>query len=158
MTVNQSRRSYVIEKPISKYEKNFSKVITEKISNEQKKDYSAAYSYTLPLISSKSVSHPLKATNSSDSIGKNAIYPQALATFNKATENSQIIARALSLTEAKQPETAAPAIGGRASDDQAISATSLTQKIKLQKTPLLDSTPATPAQQIGKGFQSPLSD
>jgi hypothetical protein len=51
-----------------------------------------------------------------------------------------------------------PEIDGNASNDQATPAPSLPHGTEPQQTTLPGPTPATPVRQIGRGFQSPLSD
>ena len=106
---------------------------------------------------SESALHQLKATSSSDSAKRNPVHRQPLVTLDKSTEDSQITAHP-PLPSGAQRETALPEIHGKASDDEATLAASSRHGTELQEATLSVPTPSTPVRQIGRGFQSPLSD
>jgi hypothetical protein len=88
----------------------------------------------------------------------NPVHRQLSVTLDKPTEDSEITVRPPLPSRTEQQETALPEINGKALNDQATSAPSLPHRTELQEITLPGPTPSTPVQQIGRGFQSPLSD
>src|SRR5207248_11588226 len=112
---------------------------------------------TLPPMGSESAQHQLKATYSSDGDKSNAVHTQPSATLGKAIEGIQTTISPPSPSAPEPRETALPEIDGKTSDAQAPSAPSLPHVAETHETTLSD-PPSTPVRQIGRGFQSPLSE
>jgi hypothetical protein len=77
---------------------------------------------------------------------------------NDVTEACEITVGPPLPGRAEQRETALPEIDRDASNDQATSAPSFPHGTEPQQTTLPGPAPSTPVRQIGRGFQSPLSD
>ena len=79
-------------------------------------------------------------------------------TLSEPINYSQDALRPRSPSGAEHRETALPEVEGKASDAHAPSVTLLLHGAERHATPLLGPTPSTLILQIGRGFQSPLSD
>ena len=158
MTINQSSDSLVTEKPLPECEEDIPEIVAEEVPQEGVQGQSSAHGRSLLSIGSESALHQLKATCSSDSAKMNSVHRQPLVALDKPTEDSEITVRPPLPSGAEQRETALPEIDGKASNDQATSAPSFPHGTEPQETTLLGLTPSTPERQIGRGFQSPLSD
>jgi hypothetical protein len=88
----------------------------------------------------------------------NSVHKQPLVALNKPTEDSKVTVRPPLPSGAEQRDTALLEIDRIASNDQATSAPSFPHRTEPQETTLLGLTLSTPERQIGRGFQSPLSD
>jgi hypothetical protein len=158
-TINQTSDSLTTEKPqpLQECEGDIPEIVVEQVPQEAVQGQSAARSRTT---GTEPALHLLKATCSSDSAMRDAAHkqPSVAITLDGSTEDSQTTCIPPFLINAEQRETALPEINGKASDAQAPSAPSLSHGTKPHETALSGPTPSTPVRQIGRGFQSPLSD
>ena len=157
MPITQSSDSFMTEKSLPKSKENLFKIMAEDVSQELQCQ-SAAHACNIPFVSSESVLHQLKATHSSNSGKRNAVYRQPSVALEKATKDSQTTIHLPSPSEAEQREISLPEINKKASDDQATLAISLPHRTEPQETTLPGPTPFTPVRQMSSGFQSPLSE
>jgi hypothetical protein len=148
----------VTENPLPKCEEDIPEIVAEKVPQKGVQGQSSTHGRPLPSIGSESALHQLKATCSSDNAKMNPIHRQPLVALDKPTENSKITVRPPLPSGAEQRETALPEIDGNASNDQTTPAPSLPHGTEPQQTTLPGPTPTTPVRQIGREFQSPLSD
>ena len=139
VTINQSSDSLVTEKPLPECEGDIPEIVTEEVAQEGVQGQSSAHGRSLPSIGSESALHQLKATCSSDSAKMITVRPPLPS-------------------GAEQRGTALPEIDGNASNNQATSAPSFAHGTEPQQSTLPGPAPSTPVRQIGRGFQSPLSD
>ena len=158
MTINQSGDSLVTEKPLPECEEDIPEIVAKEVPQEGVQGQSSAHGRSLLSIGSESALHQLKATCSSDSAKMNSVHRQPSVALDKPTKDSEITIRPPLPSGAEQRDTALLEIDGKASNDQATSAPSFPHRTEPQETTLLGLTPSTPERQIGRGFQSPLSD
>ena len=158
MTINQSSDSLVTEKALPEYHGDIPEIATKEVPREGVQGQSSAHGCSMLSIDSESALHQLKATRSSDSAKMNPVHRQPSVALDKPTEDSEITVRPPLPGGAEQRETTLLEIDGKASNDQATSAPSLPYGTELQEIILPSPNPSTPVRQIGRGFQSPLSD
>jgi hypothetical protein len=152
VTINQSSASLMTEKPIPECEGGIPEILIEEVPQEGARASAHGPSTSM---GSESVLHQLKATYSSGTATRDSVRTVLL---DKSTEGGQTTTRPSSLSGAEQRETALPETDRTASEDQATSNPSLLCETEPQETTKPDPIPSTPVRQIGRGFQSPLSD
>ena len=158
MTINQSSDSLVTEKPLPEYEGDIPEIVAKEVPREGVQGQSSAHGRSMLSIDSELALHQLKAMCSSDSGKMNPIHRQPLVALDKPTKDSEITIRTPLPSKAEQWETALLEIDRKAYNDQATSAPSLPHGTEPQEITLLGPTPSTPIRQIGREFQSPLSN
>ncbi|TVY15624.1 hypothetical protein LARI1_G009016 [Lachnellula arida] len=152
MTIRQSSESLIIKESIPECEGGLPEIFVENIFQEGVQ--ASAHGPPISTISSESVMHQLKAMYSSGTATRNAV---RIVVPDESTQDGRTI-RPSSPSEVEQQETALPEIDGEASGNQAAPTPFSPCEIVPQETTLPESALFTPVQQVGRGFQSPISE